>query len=250
MGSVSLTEELVVVTRLMSFGRALPNVKFLVDDIESEWAYESNLFDFVHARNLTVSIKDFPKLIKQCYRYATENFFALFAVLDSNENRSIKPGGWVEFQDFDGYPHSEDGSIEGTAILRYYNEVYSIFEKAGYETRPGIKLEQWFKDAGFVNIHMENLSFRPASGQRINIWSAFFPVFSKEQPSIDHVAQKRIGARALAQAEEYAFERYALAPLTRYKQWTKEEVMDLARRELTAEGATFTWNSTCEYHRS
>jgi len=43
-------------------------LKFLVDDIESEWAYEKHPFDFIHARNLLCSIKDFEKLIKQCYR--------------------------------------------------------------------------------------------------------------------------------------------------------------------------------------
>ena len=55
----------------------------------------------------------------------------------------------------DGYPHSEDGSLNGTALETYYNEVYGAFEKAGYETRPGPKLEQWLKDAGFVNVHAE-----------------------------------------------------------------------------------------------
>ncbi|KAL1973159.1 hypothetical protein VTN31DRAFT_6701 [Thermomyces dupontii] len=45
-----------------------PNLKFLVDDIESEWAYETNPFDFVHARYLAGSIKNFGKLIEQCYR--------------------------------------------------------------------------------------------------------------------------------------------------------------------------------------
>jgi len=50
-------------------------VKFLVDDIEADWAYERNPFDFIHARFLALSIKDFGKLIKQCYRYAIEMFF-------------------------------------------------------------------------------------------------------------------------------------------------------------------------------
>ena len=81
-------------------------------------------------------------------------FHAFF--LDSlTEIRSLKPGGWVEFQDWDAYPLSEDGSVNGTAIQRYYEEVYGTFEQAGYELRPGVKLEQWLKDAGFVNIHVE-----------------------------------------------------------------------------------------------
>ena len=45
-------------------------MKFVVDDIESNWAYENNPFDFIHARNLAVSIRDFGKLIRECYRYA------------------------------------------------------------------------------------------------------------------------------------------------------------------------------------
>ncbi|KAL1994573.1 hypothetical protein VTN49DRAFT_2043 [Thermomyces lanuginosus] len=48
-----------------------PNVKFLVDDIESEWAYEKcDLFDFIHGRNLLVSIRDFRRLIKECYLFS------------------------------------------------------------------------------------------------------------------------------------------------------------------------------------
>ncbi|KAL1991213.1 hypothetical protein VTN49DRAFT_5717 [Thermomyces lanuginosus] len=167
-----------------------PNVKFLVDDIESDWTYEKNPFDFIHARYLMGSIRDFGKLIKQCYR-------------------SVKPGGWVEFQDWDGYPTSEDGSFKGTALQRYYDEVYSAFEKAGVEVRPGPKLEQWFKDAGFVNIHVEKFVVP------YGIW-----------PKDPHL--KKLGAWNQAQAEANGYESGALAALTRYKQWTKEEVIVLA----------------------
>jgi len=43
-------------------------VKFIVDDIEDEWLYENDPFDFIHARFLVFSIRDFPKLIKQAYK--------------------------------------------------------------------------------------------------------------------------------------------------------------------------------------
>ncbi|KAL1994794.1 hypothetical protein VTN49DRAFT_981 [Thermomyces lanuginosus] len=171
-----------------------PNVKFLVDDIESEWAYEDKPFDFIHARYLAVSIRDFAKLIKQCYR-------------------SVKPGGWVEFQDWDGYPYSEDGSLDDTGLQRYFNEAYGAFEKAGYEVRPGPKLEEWFRDAGFVNIHVEK--FIVPHG----VW-----------PKDRHL--KKVGAWMQAQAEA-GFEGGALAALTRYKNWTKEEVMVLASQART-----------------
>ncbi|KAL1974093.1 hypothetical protein VTN31DRAFT_5653 [Thermomyces dupontii] len=169
-----------------------PNLKFLVDDIESEWAYESKPFDFIHARFLALSIKDFGKLIKQCYR-------------------SVKPGGWVEFQDWDIRPFSPDGSLDGTALQQYYNEIIGAFEDAGYEVRPGIKLEQWFKDAGFVNIHVEKFVIP------YGVW-----------PKDPHL--KKLGAWNQAQGETNGFEAVALAVLTRYKNWTKEEVTVLASK--------------------
>ncbi|KAL1994930.1 hypothetical protein VTN49DRAFT_1117 [Thermomyces lanuginosus] len=168
-----------------------PNVKFLVDDIESEWAYENNPFDFIHARNLLCSIKDFEKLIKQCYR-------------------SIKPGGWVEFQDWDGYPYSQDGSHNDTGLKQYFDEVHGAFQKAGYEVRPGVKLESLFKDTGFVNVHVEK--FVAPHG----VW-----------PKDPHL--KEVGTWMQAQAEA-GYEGIALAALTRYQKWTKEEVMILASK--------------------
>ncbi|KAL1994832.1 hypothetical protein VTN49DRAFT_1019 [Thermomyces lanuginosus] len=173
-----------------------PNVKFLVDDIESEWAYERNSFDFIHARSLAISIRDFGKLIKQCYR-------------------STKPGGWVEFQDWNGYPYSEDGSLDGTALQRYFDNVYGAFEEAGYDARPGVKLEEWFKEAGFVNIHAEKFVIP------CGVW-----------PKDPHF--KKLGVWAQAGVEA-GLEGGALAALTRFKNWTKEEVLLLAS-EARADG--------------
>lgn len=49
-----------------------PNVKFEVDDIESEWAFGSTpRFDFIFARALTFAIGDYPKLIQQAYTNST-----------------------------------------------------------------------------------------------------------------------------------------------------------------------------------
>lgn len=116
--------------------RVPPNLRFLVDDIEAEWVYGNKPFDFIHARYLCYSIKDFPKLLKQCFK-------------------CTKPGGWVEFQDWDSVAQSEDGSTKGTGFERYCKEVMGAFEKAGYPTRPGSHLAEWFREAGFVDIHVK-----------------------------------------------------------------------------------------------
>ncbi|KAL1979561.1 hypothetical protein VTN96DRAFT_5561 [Rasamsonia emersonii] len=168
-----------------------PNVKFLVDDIEADWEYGNNPFDFIHARYLSVSIKNFPRLVRQCYRYA-------------------KPGGWVEFQDWDSRITSEDNSTKGTSIKRYYNEVLGAFERNGYETSPGPHLEQWFRDAGFVDVQVRK--YRVPMGT----W-----------PNDKYY--KKVGTWCMLQAEQ-GFEAGGLAVLTRFENWSKEDVVDLAKK--------------------
>jgi hypothetical protein len=50
---------------------------------------------------------------------------------------------------------SKDRTLEGTRIEKYYDALLLAFEKAEYNLRPGPLLEQWFKDAGFINIIMK-----------------------------------------------------------------------------------------------
>lgn len=45
-----------------------PNVRFMVDDVEAEWMYPENSLDFVHARHMTSSLRNWPKLVSQAYK--------------------------------------------------------------------------------------------------------------------------------------------------------------------------------------
>ncbi|KKA16274.1 Methyltransferase [Rasamsonia emersonii CBS 393.64] len=152
--------------------RVPPNLKFVVDDIEAEWGYDVP-FDFIHAR------------------YA-------------------KPGGWVEFQDWNQYPYSEDGSLKGTTFERYFNEMVGAFYKNGYEGSPGPHLEQWFREAGFVDIHVHK--YRAPMGT----W-----------PKDPYY--KKIGTWMMLQGDQ-AYEAGAMAVLTRNEAWSKEEVAVLAAK--------------------
>ncbi|KAL1987799.1 hypothetical protein VTN96DRAFT_2202 [Rasamsonia emersonii] len=166
-----------------------PNLRFLVDDIEAEWVDDGTPYDFIHARYLCYSIKDFKKLLKQCYKHT-------------------KPGGWVEFQDWDALARSEDGSMKGTALEKYYEACIPAFEKAGYPTRPGPHLEEWFREAGFVDIHVQK--YRVPGGP-----------WPKDQ------YYKNIGTWMLLNLES-AYRAAAMAVLTRFESWKPEEVEVLA----------------------
>jgi len=42
--------------------------------MEMPWTFEKNSFDFIHARDLLLSVRDWPKLVQQCYEYASLPF--------------------------------------------------------------------------------------------------------------------------------------------------------------------------------
>ncbi|EOD46873.1 putative methyltransferase domain-containing protein [Neofusicoccum parvum UCRNP2] len=128
-----------------------PNVRFEVDDIEEEWTY-SKKFDFIHARYLMGAIKDWPKMIEKCFKY-------------------LKPGGWIELQDFNMQVYSMDGSLKKDSYLtRYLEETLAGMISLGVEPEPGPKMAEW-KQVGLLNLAnfadgLEGFSMRLLTGLR------------------------------------------------------------------------------------
>ena len=46
-----------------------PNLQFYIDDVEDDWGFENDPFDYVHARFLCGAILDWPKLVGQAFAY-------------------------------------------------------------------------------------------------------------------------------------------------------------------------------------
>ncbi|KAK2762057.1 hypothetical protein FQN54_001064 [Arachnomyces sp. PD_36] len=171
-----------------------PNLKFIVDDVESPWGYEDKPFDYVHARFLVGGIKDMPRLVQQSYN-------------------CVKPGGWVEFQDWDSKMHSADGSLDGTMLNEYFEQIIPAFKKAGYDIRHGRNLEEWVKATGFENIQVKKYLVP------LGTWP-------KDK------RQKKIGALNYHQFDQ-TLEGSALAALTSIEGWRAEEVNVFAAKVRT-----------------
>jgi len=112
-----------------------PNLKFYIDDVESEWVYSpSEAFDFIHCRTMSGSVSDWNQLIAQCYTH-------------------VVPGGWVEFQEPLALCESDDGTLEKAVdICRWQelcNEAAAGFKK---DLCVGDTLKQRMLDAGFVDV--------------------------------------------------------------------------------------------------
>lgn len=78
-----------------------PNVSFEVDDIEQLWLYGDDSFDFVHIRQLTGFISDWPKIYAQAFRV-------------------LKPGGYFEADDFLGIDCDDSSLPKDSFLSRWF----------------------------------------------------------------------------------------------------------------------------------
>ncbi|TGZ79502.1 hypothetical protein EX30DRAFT_109173 [Ascodesmis nigricans] len=113
-----------------------PNVVFETDDIEKNWTYPKNHFDFFHSRHLGMSIRGWR-------RYAAQ-FFA-----------HIKLGGWVELSEHTLDPlYCDDDTLkEDSSLSLYYRVFRKSLELSGLD--PGLSAEglmQVLREAGSVDV--------------------------------------------------------------------------------------------------
>ncbi|KAK1463539.1 hypothetical protein CMEL01_13608 [Colletotrichum melonis] len=164
-----------------------PNVRFEIDDVESEWL--GNKYDFIFSRYMCGSIADWPKYVKRVYD-------------------NLNPGGWAEFQDWSFMIYSDDGTIEGTELLRWVDLFMDACKIFGRDGQIGPKLEGIVREnTGFVNIHHQ--PFKIPAGP----WA--------KDPHL-----KDIGMLELIQLLD-GLEGFSLRLLCGALGWTKEEVLVL-----------------------
>jgi hypothetical protein len=72
-----------------------------------------------------------------------------------------KPGGWVEFQDFDTrfYTSTNGEFTKDNVIGQWADRIADGLRKFGVEPDPGPQIENWVKEAGFINVTAKTLPF-------------------------------------------------------------------------------------------
>lgn len=75
-----------------------------------------------------------------------------YRAADFDGSSATKPGGWVEFQDWDGQIRSDDKTLEGTYLLQLQDTAKKAFEEMGINVNPGPEVKGWLENAGFTNI--------------------------------------------------------------------------------------------------
>ncbi|GKU04899.1 unnamed protein product [Fusarium langsethiae] len=89
------------------------NCRFEVDDINKEWTYAENKFDFIHIRYMTGTVPNWKELLEKAQRH-------------------LKPGGWIEHVELWGNAMADDGTMAEDSPLKTWVQVFEqIGEKIG-----------------------------------------------------------------------------------------------------------------------
>ncbi|KAK8040255.1 hypothetical protein PG991_000043 [Apiospora marii] len=108
-----------------------PNVSFIQEDAEEdEWSVPTG-FDFIHVRELYMSIKDHMKMLRNIYKH-------------------LAPGGWIEVQDVRVAFHSYDGSSAGSALERHAQLLGEGLTRLGRDITALDRYRTMLADLGFV----------------------------------------------------------------------------------------------------
>ncbi|KAI0379113.1 S-adenosyl-L-methionine-dependent methyltransferase [Hypomontagnella monticulosa] len=113
-----------------------PNVRFMVDDVESPWLHPRNHFDYIHSRHTIMAIKDWNKLLRTSYEH-------------------LKPGGWMELQEIHHFPMSSNNSLTEThPVAQYWKHVNAGLENLGVNlgfSDEG-QIAALMRQCGYVNV--------------------------------------------------------------------------------------------------
>ncbi|KAJ5360120.1 hypothetical protein N7517_009311 [Penicillium concentricum] len=111
-----------------------PNVEFIVEDFESEWLYQKNSFDFIHARLLAGCVADWSQFFARIFDH-------------------VKPGGYFEIQESAVWAWSDDGTLKADSpLVQYLQALNTAGHAMGRELNIYHRLKEWMVSAGFEDV--------------------------------------------------------------------------------------------------
>lgn len=113
-----------------------PNCHFYIDDVESPWVFKDQ-FDYIHGRAMGGVIADWSKFHAECFKH-------------------LKPGGWLEFQDYEGHFSCDDKTMKDNSwMVQWTEEMGKGATKFGKDYNVIGKQRRLMIDAGLINIRSQ-----------------------------------------------------------------------------------------------
>jgi SAM-dependent methyltransferase len=111
-----------------------PNIQFEIDDVEDEWAYGRNKFDFIHARNLLLAIRNWDRLVQKSFSH-------------------LNPGGYLEVSGTWLHPSSDDNTIpEDSAYAEFFRVMRRIGDEIDAPVDAPLTWKSRMQNAGFEDV--------------------------------------------------------------------------------------------------
>ncbi|KAJ4408445.1 hypothetical protein N0V85_004231 [Neurospora sp. IMI 360204] len=138
-----------------------PNVKFDIDDLNREWTWPDNTFDYIHSRSLIGVVEDWVAFYRQAFR-------------------CCKPGGYVEDVANSPIAFSVDGTVKEGSALDQWGKV---FIEGGNKFGRTFKIVEddihrtCMEKAGFVDIVIKDIQVpvgawpTDKTQQELGIWA-------------------------------------------------------------------------------
>jgi SAM-dependent methyltransferase len=120
-----------------------PNCHFEVDDAEDPWMF-SQQFDYIHGR-----------MLGSCFASHLSVFRSAFDAL--------RPGGWIEMQDFAFPFRCVDDSIKGSGFEKWVDAVLEGCARLGRDWKRVPLYSSYMRECGFVDVHEKLLAW-PVGG--------------------------------------------------------------------------------------
>ncbi|KAI8277664.1 Secondary metabolism regulator LAE1 [Colletotrichum sp. SAR11_240] len=111
------------------------NCKFHVDDYEDDWTYrEDEKFDYIHGRALSGTSSNWARFYDRVMG-------------------GLKPGGWVEMQEYDAWIFSDDDSFDRAIWTKeWVTKLDDASKTYGKRINVARFHKQWMIDAGFEDV--------------------------------------------------------------------------------------------------
>ncbi|GME57141.1 Methyltransferase type 12 [Neofusicoccum parvum] len=116
------------------------NCEFLVDNAEAEWTFGQR-FDLIHTRAVLLGIRNWDYLIQQSFA-------------------SLRPGGWIELQEFHIPIGCDDGSAgPDSAVTKWSLSMHEAFKKLGIDSMATSRFRELLEKHGFESIEKAHTKF-------------------------------------------------------------------------------------------
>ena len=139
------------------------NVRFEIDDLESEWLFKPNRFDLIHSRYMIGAVANWKRMIAQAFGYVQGQ--PRVDLLSLTGGRHCRPGGYLEIQELDVHTmRSDDGTDAAAHNLKEYGRLLREAMRKYKKPMPGHRdFKPLLEEAGFIDVE-EHFKKMPLNG--------------------------------------------------------------------------------------